>query len=475
MTNVKKATKQIMLWLLAHPAEVFLILAAIFGTIFCFRMAPLSGTDEFTHFPRAYQISDGQLSEENLTNNEFGGYLPSNINNMVSDYRDLSRKGTITEFKQNEFILNQKYKNTRYLGDIKQRAAFSSDSVYPPWSYLPAVAGIRIARALRLPLLWYVYLGRLATLAVWILLVWWALKLLPEGRWFIVVLALLPTTLSQAATIGIDGLIIGVSWLLIALVIAVMAKKPHVSRAQLIMLSSLAVLVSIVKQGYWLIALLPLVIPAEYFISKRLSKTWKIFTVGTVLVLSSAFIFLSEALISGAVLTPREGVYINGSSQLRYILNNPLLYASHILLQPFTKSFDTIFIGFVGIVTNRLIYLSVLVIVLLYIGLTLAYTQAEVLPELHIYRRRLILSSLFIVVGTYLFISTALFLGFTQVGSNVVEGLAGRYFLPFVPLILFIPLTSTVRSKIKAKPVTFVATTLAIVIIGLISTVFSIG
>jgi len=61
------------------------------------------------------------------------------------------------------------------------------------------------ARILHLPLNWFVYLGRLSTLAVYILLTYFAIKYIPIGKRFLLVVALLPTALIQGATIGMDG------------------------------------------------------------------------------------------------------------------------------------------------------------------------------------------------------------------------------------------------------------------------------
>src|ERR1035437_8735050 len=74
-----------------YPTEIFIFLALIFGGLFVFQLPPLNGTDEFTHFPRVYQISQGTFWEQKLPDSQYGGYLPNNINNMVNDYRKRPR------------------------------------------------------------------------------------------------------------------------------------------------------------------------------------------------------------------------------------------------------------------------------------------------------------------------------------------------------------------------------------------------
>jgi uncharacterized membrane protein len=189
-------------WLSRHPAQFFVVFGLIFGIFICFRLQPLNGTDEFTHFPRAFQIESGQLFEQRLPGNQYGGYLPNNIVYMINDYRDLSRRPTGEDYSVRSQQLKLIYAAEKDVGSRTQATAFTSDAPYPPWSYLPSIAGIFLARLVRAPLIWYVYLARLSSLIVWIALVWLAIKLIPRGKWFMVTVALLPTSITAALTIG---------------------------------------------------------------------------------------------------------------------------------------------------------------------------------------------------------------------------------------------------------------------------------
>ena len=460
-------------WALNHPAEVFVVLSVSFGVAIIFRMAPLTGSDEFTHFPRAYQVQEGQYWEKSFPNNQYGGQLPNNIAAMVNDYRDLSRKSSQDEFNARKQQLSSLYGKQKSIGSKKVDMLFGSDAVYPPWSFLPSIVGITIAKVIHAPLIWYVYLARLMTLFVWIALVWEAIRLLPQGKWFLFTLALLPTSITQSATVGIDGLLNGVSWIMIALVFAILAEKVVIKKSTLYILFILAVMLCVIKQGYWLIAAWPMVIPSKYFFKQHHSRIWKILTVLVLLVVSILFALFSKNLISHAILTPRDGVYINSANQLSYVLHNPAQFIYDVFLQPFTKSYDTVFLGFVGILTNRLIYLSVLVITILYLGLFLSFTQVEVVRNFVEYHKRLIICACAIIVGTYFLVSLGLYLDFTQVGSSVVEGVVGRYFLPVIPLLIIFP--TTIMSRHKTRPVAFTLILMTIVTIGLLSTLYSLS
>ncbi len=456
--------------ILRNPATFFLFTAAVFGIVICFRLPPLNGTDEFTHFPRVYQITDGTLWEQKMPHQQYGGQIPFNVSSMVDDYRDLSRKSNPQEYASRTKQLNAYYSSQSKPGE-PVGAIYTSVAIYPPWSYAPSAIGLVVAKVLNTPLIWYVYLARLSSLLVWIVLVWWAIRLLPSGKWFLTVLALLPTSLSQATTIGGDGLLTGLSWLTIALVIAVFANKVNLNWIWLTLLGLASLYLAVIKAGYWLISLLPLIIPAYFFKSRKVAVAWKTVLAALVIVSSIFFAYHNMTTARYATLTPRLGVYIDSNLQQQYVLHHPLLFLVRAFGQFFTKSYDTIYLGIVGILTNRLIYLPLLVIGLLYVTLFLALKQSKRLPVLAKHRQLLLLTFLSAFVGTCIFISLAFYIGNTQVGSDTIFGIYGRYYLPILPLLLIIPLAK--RKGITAEHALVVLPILSV--IGLVYTAIAIS
>jgi uncharacterized membrane protein len=470
--NFIKSARLFVDWLSKHPVEFFVVLSLIFGIAMCFRLQPLSGTDEFTHFPRAFQIESGQLFEKKLPGNQYGGYLPNNVVNMINDYRNLTREPIGPTYELSSQQLGAVYSRDNQLGSRETATVFSSDAAYTPGGYLPSIAGIFLAKLVRAPLIWYVYLARLCSLIVYVVLVWLAIKLIPGGKWFLVVAALLPTSITAALTIGQSALLLGTSWLLIAFVFAVMANKVKLTWRVLVALTVLSVMLSIIKQGYIFIALLPLLIPLRHFSKKLNFIIWKVI-MGILLLGSTTILGLfTDHIAKGVVLAPISGININTTQQIHYILHNPLVYVGHLLFQPFTKSFDTIYLGLVGIVTQRLIYLSVAMIGLLYLALFLTWKSTSSIPQFVKQRHYFIGSIGSIAIANYLLIATALYIVSTQVGSSVVGGLSGTNFLPLLPLVLIIPMSIRKESDTGLGR-TSSSVVLLIVLVGLISTSLS--
>lgn len=151
-----------------------------------------------------------------------------------------------------------------------------------------------------------------------------------------------------------------------------------------------------------------------------------------------------------------------------------MVFLGRLLVQPFTKSFDTIYLGIVGIITQRLVYLSVAMIGLLYLALLLTWKNTTSIQQFVKQQYYFIGSMGAIAVGTYLIIAAALYVAFTQVGSSVVGGISGTYFLPLLPLALVIPMSVSVKGSSRLERTTMLLVIL-IVSIGLIGTTLSLS
>jgi uncharacterized membrane protein len=287
---------------------------------------------------------------------------------------------------------------------------------------------------------------------VWALLVYFAIRLLPAGKWFLVAVALLPTSLVQATTMGIDGIVTGVSWVLIALTIAIFTKKVILNAPVFIAILFLSLFLATTKQGYLLIALLPLIIPTKlYAFNNRKSIVLRsLYAVS--LVLLTAWYLLVTGPIAGIMhYVQRPGLYVDSHDQLQFIFAHPLQTLWMILLQPFTFLYGGVYAGFVGVLTNKMIALPGQIMTLLYGGLAMGLFASERAKQVHEYRKRLRIAAIIAWVGTFVLINLALYITFTRVGEGKVEGVQGRYFLPIVPLLLVLPLTMARPDKLQLK------------------------
>jgi uncharacterized membrane protein len=434
-----------------HVALLFLVFAVVFGLVIVFTIKPIFGNDELVHFPRAFQISEGQFWEKHLSGYDYGGQVPVQIKEFNDAFREQIQSPNVDKKRIAELVERYHHeKLDRSKGTTEM--AFTSAGPYSPWSYLPSASGVFIAKVLNLPIIWYVYLARIACLLVWALLVYFAIRLLSAGKWFLIAAALLPTSIVQATTMGIDGIVTGVSWLIIALTIAVFTKKVVLNAPVFIALLFLSLFLATTKQGYLPIALLPLIIPTKlYNFNNRKSIVLRcLYTIS--LVLLTVWYLLVTGPVAGIMhYVQRPGLHVDSRDQLRFVFSHPLQTLWMILIQPFTFLYGGVYAGFVGVLTNRMVALPGQVMTLLYGALAIGLFASERTEQVYEYRKRLRIAAGVAWVGTFILINLALYITFTRVGEGKVEGVQGRYFLPIVPLLLVFPLTMVRPDKLQLK------------------------
>ena len=81
-------------------------------------------------------------------------------------------------------------------------------------------------RLLDLPIIPVAILLRIVTLLTYILVTWFAIRIIPKGKWALLAVALLPTSLYQAATVNGDSYTNAVSFLFMT-----RSRSPHDSCA----------------------------------------------------------------------------------------------------------------------------------------------------------------------------------------------------------------------------------------------------
>src|SRR5204863_5351826 len=87
------------------------------------------------------------------------------------------------------------------------------------FSYLPQLPAMIIGRVSRMNVLSILYLGRLFALLFYIFCVRWAIRIMPEGKWLLMAVALMPICVAQAGSYNADCVLYSVSFLGLALLL----------------------------------------------------------------------------------------------------------------------------------------------------------------------------------------------------------------------------------------------------------------
>ena len=194
----------------------FLLIAIPIGVFFVLAIPPTQGIDESAHFIRAWLVSGGDVvARTEIDGNTGVRHAGGDIDACVIDYvsKFQIRAAEPDDFEPHDYWFDTPPCSPQERGWVIADAA----SNYTPLSYAPQVVVLSATRAVGLPVPVSFFGGRLAGLAAFIAVVWWAIRLAPGGKSVLMVVALLPTTLMSAATYNADGVADALAILAVAL------------------------------------------------------------------------------------------------------------------------------------------------------------------------------------------------------------------------------------------------------------------
>jgi uncharacterized membrane protein len=414
---------------------------------------PGAGYDEEDHLVRVWELSafafiPGQLSPQDMK-------YPTLFRDFA--YRQQGSRGIIdTEFWQ-------RYARASLYEYGFVRREINTKSVYSPALLLPQAIVMRIlGRSADLPALPVFYACRFASLMSYLILVWFAIRLIPFGKWILLVLAAIPMALFQATTVSPDAISNGIGFLFIAGCLK-NAEFKEIGWKEAGSLVLLVFLLFLAKLNLLPLILLPLLlIPPSKFAEKRIY----IF-----LLTATVILFLVESagwyIIASARPDPLLANEANPVEQLRYILSHPFIFLQ-ILFKDLIMNGGIYIQGWINgygyyywtppqIVS--FFFLSGLGAVVL-----MNSTQEHVGTKFRI-------SFIFVFVTGYLATVGAEYTTFTPIGSDQIFGMQGRYFIPLSLLLLLtlasFPWTNKINISSPKWLIIFLSTALFLNLLGL--------
>jgi hypothetical protein len=401
----------------ARLEYVFLVIALVWGVAQVFLMPPLQVPDEGDHWFRAWAMTDGQFTLDDQGELTLPGafartvdiylrlvsndkVLPSSLNGQpgFSGYEDLfdgpGPPGTV-----------------RVLSRVAN---------YGPIGYLPQAVGVAVGRAIGAPPLVSFYLARLANLLAAVALLFFAIRLAPFGKQLFVLLALLPVTMMEFASVSCDALTIAGTVLFISLVLWASARVTLRRMDVVLLLSSAAIFLN-VKPGYWALILLVLLIkPMQLGNGKRYLGF--VVAAGVAVIVGYLLVGSFSAPISAAAGLP--------NTQLSFVVHQPLDFLGIV----WSNLADNMFrsaasIGILGWMTVALP--PVFYAIAVSSGFVFFFWMGE---DVHLeLRQRALMAA--VAVAVFLTIAIALYAFLAPIGSRQIT-FQGRYLVPVWLLLL---------------------------------------
>jgi uncharacterized membrane protein len=419
-----------------RPHRAFVAIALIFGTALVLLVPPFQSQDEIPHFLRAYQISQGVLvtRQKDLDGLE-GAFLPFSLRLITSPFTKMFRhtdvKASVDDIRRALRIpLNPR---SQYF------YTFPATAHYCPTCYLGPCLGIGLGRALGLPPLAMLYLGRETNLFVWTLLGFFALRFAPAIARPLLFLLLMPMSLYLAASVSGDPFTSGLAALFTALVCKYLQKTSSIGRNAMILLVVVSIFLSVSKYAHLPMLGLLLLIPAGDFGGSGKFAV-KLALIGA-LDIAALFIWVSA---SSTSLDTRVKLTNDASAplQLQWLQQHPTRIAG-VILETFRLRGWMCLQSYVGVIGWFDKPLPSPVVVGYVTMLLLACWSCDPEPPLPSPARAAVIV-LPIVTLSCLIIALLEYLFWSPPGLPFIDGLNGRYLIPLTPP-MFVLLCSAFR------------------------------
>lgn len=394
---------------------VFLFFALPTVLFLSISIPPFQNADEYSHFERSFQVSRGGFLGRS------GGYVDNAVGDLNSIYDGIGGhvKVKLTEAKE------AAAERVRWTGQGNYHD-FSNTTSYPPVGYLPQAAGIDVGRMLRLSAEHTLMAARLFNAACAIVLSCIALMICRRGRLLLLVLLLLPMTLSLFASCSQDASMIAMCALAFAIVSRCIDDGVPASAGMAALLCALLLVCAMQRPPYaalFLVLLVPGVVPL-----KSARRGWlKRSALCVLLMAATAGWWLFAIALSHLVTNGGSSSGIDPKLQLLYLLHHgralPLLIATSVRLTHYGYMHS--FVGTLGWLDTGVSHPEFIVVLL---SLLVAFGGEACLPG------RFRAGATAIIWGTAAVTSVAVFLIeyliWTKVGASAIDGIQGRYFIP---------------------------------------------
>lgn len=470
--------------------HVFVAAGLFFGGLFLCVLPPLSAPDEVSHYISAYQLSNHLMGKQ--ANYKTGHVMVRAedwfLEDVTGEYQYEVDGDTLVAVNQEEtssIVLGQTLMESTYweihrlgffkhadvsgtkirdrgvdgTGDLEEDGMEDSQKVnngqpdsqdeaepgyavstYPPvvttpLAYVPQAVGITLARLLGMNSIGLAYLGRLFNLLFYVGMTFLAMRRLPFGKEVLFGAALLPMTLHLTGSMSYDAIILALAFYFTAVCLDLAYNKEKVQVCDIVILAAVVAVMGPCKMVYAVLMALCFLIPVRKF------GGWRnyILSAGAVL---AAFV-IAMVLVNSqtiALYTSETETYVTWAEEAGYsmgqLLSSPKLlfkmFYNTLLWQAEYYHLTMIgaYLGNVDVVLD----VPYLIVMLLSLGLLgLSFRKPGETIKISKGQRYLIWLICLGCAGAVMF---SMLLAWTPVSSRVITGVQGRYFLPFLPVLL---------------------------------------
>lgn len=391
--------------------QFFLLLAIPLISFYCIFAMPDDIPDEYKHFIRAYEISEGQIVGEKSPE------VPKQIIN--------NSKGFVNVKKLFHRVLEEPDYET-------MNNKFNMAHSYNPLLYPFSSIAVWIVKKANLNIYFGWYLGKFLNLVFYLILGYFTVKKIPKFKLLTILYLLMPMNLYLCASVSCDALINTCLLYLIAHMLNIYSKNKKVSFIDYILLLILGYVGIVTKPVYFPIIIGMLIIcRKQFFENKKQSMLSSL----TVILMFALYIIWQKMNLVGSTLNPTEIIGV-GDLGLKYVILHPLS-TMKVMFDFVINGTQTYLLECVGL---RFLwgsgYVPVSYPVIYFILIVLSATVCKEKINYSLFDKIIFVACYLIAFGgiavamyAYEYRSSLLF--------NYLWGVQGRYFIPVMLLPLF--------------------------------------
>lgn len=400
--------------------NIFLLIAPIICIFFMITMPTFKNHDEYYHWLKAYEVSEGHLMTP-IENGIQGSMMPKQVSEVLPkdwttmDYREVKERLKIQMNEDEKGILNPE-----------------TAAVYSFVQYVPQATGIAIARLFTNNAYIITYAGRFLNMIVAIAILYFAIKIIPFGKKMLLIPAMIPIAIEGFTSLSPDAITISMAFLYIAYILhlAFDKKVEKIKLKDKIALLIMSIIIALCKIVYIPLVGLLLIIPKEKFKDNKNKIINFIVIAGIAVVINLIWLAISSRYLA----TFREG---DSKIQVLLALQNPIQFIQQFLYTLNINSGNYI-LSLFGSDLGWGEFVKINTIVpycLLGIYVFTAITDNKLKNRFAVYQ--IVWISL-VVLAIIALIFASLYVQWTTIGNESIKGVQGRYFLPIIPLIMLL-------------------------------------
>ncbi len=423
-------------WFYGEKSIVIHSLLILGGMGFCMfiMMAPFSAPDEIYHYHSSFVLSNIMLGQEDVF------AIPEDYNDFSGLREHRNANSAYVRVREDFFCGRESTKE-----DAIQRA----NQLNHPIVYLASALGITISRLLGFGFIPLFYLGRFFNLLLYITLAWMAVMITPKYKELVLLTAVLPMCLNQAVSYSYDVLINGMAFVFVAVVLKLSCRGFRMKWKNVLCLIAIGGVLCPGKVVYITLLFLVFMIPKENF------KSVKDHRLKLAVVLAGVLLFLVATQYQE--LWNRMGMgnttvgtttAISGYSVwfiFKYPMKSLQLWYRTIVLSMMGWIRQGIGGSLAGYTVPIHEYLICGFVILL---LVICLRKDQDTFLLKVYQK--VICRITVLGGIFL-IMLAFFTDNIYGSSNILLGIQGRYFIPFILPFLFGLQTEKMMVKIETK------------------------